>query len=66
MTEPETYVLSDLIGYCPFKFQVNSHHEIAKVEADEWLKSYDIMNTDKVNRGKFDMLCCNAAWYGRY
>jgi hypothetical protein len=48
MTELMALVLPDLIKHCPFKFQVNPYYKIAKVAADEWLKSYDKVNTDSI------------------
>lgn len=52
----ETFMLPDLIGKCPFKLQINPNYDIAKVEAEQWLKSYGIKDVEKINKWQFPLL----------
>ncbi|KIO32334.1 hypothetical protein M407DRAFT_214286 [Tulasnella calospora MUT 4182] len=54
-----TFLLPDIIDYCPFELKVNPHFKGASAESDAWFDSFDIHKGAKYtefHRAKFGLL----------
>ncbi|KAG8917205.1 hypothetical protein FRC03_004894 [Tulasnella sp. 419] len=47
LTRPTTFVLPDIIGYCPFELKVNPHYRLASAESERWFDGYGIHKGQK-------------------
>ena len=57
--EVVTFVLPDIIDYCPFELKVNPHYESASAESDQWFDSFNIHRGAKYtefHRARFGLL----------
>ncbi|KAG8941644.1 hypothetical protein FRC04_004130 [Tulasnella sp. 424] len=54
-----TFILPDIIDYCPFELKVNPHYKAASAESDAWFDSFEIHKGAKYtefHRAKFGLL----------